>query len=115
MTPDEVLSHPPRVLSQSQREHYFEHGYVLIERLIAEDWLDRLSAVTAEFVEQSRRETASGKFFDLAPGHGAERPRVRRLKRPDERHPLYWQFATGPAAEAAADLLGPDVVFHHLS
>jgi hypothetical protein len=115
MTPDEVLSHPPRVLNQSQREHYFEHGYVLIERLIAEDWLDCLTAVTAEFVEQSKGETASGRVFDLAPGHSAERPRVRRLKRPDERHPLYWQFATGPAADAAADLLGPDVVFHHLS
>ncbi len=113
MTPEEVLSHPPRVLSQSQREHYFEHGYVLIERLIPEDWLDRLDAVTAEFIERSKRETASGQLFDLAPGHGAERPRVRRLKRPDEQHPLYWEFATGPAADAAADLLGPDVAFHH--
>ena len=28
MTPEEVLSYPARVLTQAQREHYFDHGYI---------------------------------------------------------------------------------------
>ncbi len=32
MTPEEVLSYPARVLSQAQREHYFEHGYVGVKK-----------------------------------------------------------------------------------
>ena len=30
MTPEQVLSHPPRVLSQKQREFYFSEGYILL-------------------------------------------------------------------------------------
>ena len=32
---------------------------------------------------------------------------------PDRLHDTYWEFATGPIADVAADLVGPDVVFHH--
>ncbi|PZP53261.1 MAG: phytanoyl-CoA dioxygenase, partial [Azospira oryzae] len=39
MTPEQVLSYPPRVLTQEQREFYFEHGYLLVERIIPEEWL----------------------------------------------------------------------------
>ena len=37
MTPEEVLSHPPRILSQKQREAYFEDGYLLLERIIPDE------------------------------------------------------------------------------
>ena len=39
MTPEEILACEPRVLSQAQREFYFEHGYVMVESLISADWL----------------------------------------------------------------------------
>jgi ectoine hydroxylase-related dioxygenase (phytanoyl-CoA dioxygenase family) len=113
MTPQQILAQPARVLSQQQREFYFKHGYVMIERLISPAWLDRLNSLTEEFVERSKSETQSGNVFDIAPGHSAERPRMRRLKRPDERHPLYWEFACDVIADVAADLVGPDVLFHH--
>ena len=32
MTPEDVLSHPPRALSQAQREFCFENGYLAVER-----------------------------------------------------------------------------------
>ena len=51
--------------------------------------------------------------YDLADGHGPDSPRIRRLKMPDRRHPVYWEFANGVIADVAADLVGPDVVFHH--
>ncbi len=50
MTPDEILSHPARILSQSQREDYFEHGYTSAQSLVPNDILDELVAVTDGFV-----------------------------------------------------------------
>ena len=113
MTPEEVLSHPGRVLDRAQREAYFADGYILIEGLIPEEWLARLRAVTDEFVEKSRGVAESDDVFDLSPEHRPERPMIRRLKEPDERHPVYWEFANDVIADVVADLVGPDVVFHH--
>jgi len=113
MTPEEVLSHRPRVLTQAQREAYFRDGYVAVPALIGRDWLERLEAVTAEFIERSRAFERSDAVFDLAPSHCKDAPKVRRLKTPDGQHPLYWEFAQATIADAVADVVGPDVVFHH--
>ncbi len=113
MTPELVLSQPPRILTQAQREHYFEHGYVGIESLVPADILAELVDVTNEFIEASRSETQSGRRFDIGPRHSKERAVLRRLKRPDDQHDAYWRFASGLIADTAADIAGPDVVFHH--
>jgi hypothetical protein len=39
MTPDEILSVPPRILTQAQREAYFRDGFLLVERAIDDDLL----------------------------------------------------------------------------
>src|SRR5882724_384624 len=105
MTPEDVLSKPPRVLSQKQRESYFANGYLLVERAVPMDWIERIRAVTVEMVERSRHQTASDAIFDLEPGHTAERPRLRRLSSPVEHHPLYWEFLNkSPLGDIAADL-----------
>ena len=113
MIPEEILSHRPRVLTQAQREAYFRDGYLAVPAFIGRDWLDRLEAATAEFIERSRKVAQSDAVFDLAPSHSAQSPKVRRLKTPDAQHPVYWEFAQGPIADAVADVVGPDVVFHH--
>ena len=113
MTPEEVLSHPARVLTRKQREDYFSNGYLAVESLFSADEVARIRAVVDEFVEKSRRESGSGDVFDLAPGHSAQAPRMRRLRRPHEQHALFWEVATGVLADVAADVVGPDVVFHH--
>ena len=113
MTPREVLSHPARVLTQAQRESYFADGYVAVESLFGADEIERIRDVVDEFVEWSRAETQSGVDFDLAPGHSAQAPRLRRLRRPHQQHDLFWEVTTGVLADVAADLVGPDVVFHH--
>ena len=113
MNPEEALSHPPRALTQAERESYFGNGYLSVERFVDGEWLERLRRIALEFVERSRAETRSGTVFDLAPGHRAGAPRLRRLKRPDEQHDAFREFATGAIADVAADLVGPDVVFHH--
>ena len=113
MTPEQILSHSPRVLTQAQREAYFRDGFLAVPGLVGRDWLDRLEAVTAEFIERSRKVAQSDAVFDLAPSHSAASPKVRRLKTPDDQHPAYWEFAQGVIADAVADVVGPDVVFHH--
>ena len=113
MIPEDVLSHSARVLTQAQREHYFEHGYVGVQSLIPADALAEVQAVTDEFVEKSCKETQSNDTFDVGPGHSADHPVLRRIKSPDEQHETYWKFATGILADVAADLVGPNVTFHH--
>lgn len=113
MTPEEILDHPARVLTQEQRAHYFREGFVCVEDFVPADVLAELVSVTHEFVNQSRAETSSGKIFDIGPGHGSDHPVLRRLKGPDDQHATYWSFAKGLMAEVAADLVGPNVVFHH--
>lgn len=113
MTPDAILSHPPRVLTQAQRERYFRDGFLAAEGLIPADWLHRLRTLSNEFLETSRGMTCSDEGFDLGPAHTAERPHVRRLRALVDRHPDFWRFAKDSAlADIAADLLGPDVKFH---
>lgn len=113
MDPQEVLKLHPRVLTQQQREFYHANGFLLIDRLIENETVTRLNQITAGFVEQSRDRTESDRTFDLASEHLREAPMVRRIKRPDEQHPLYWEVATGVVADVVADLLGPNVIYHH--
>lgn len=113
MTPDAVLAHAPRVLDRAQQERYFEDGYLLVENFIGAEWLARLRAVTSSFVEKSRGWTESDDLFDLSPGHGRDKPLIRRIKTPEDQSEIYWKFSCGTIADLAADLLGPDVGFHH--
>ena len=114
MTPEQILSHPPRVLTQAQRESYFEKGYVLVENVVPDEWIERLRDVTNDFVERSRDVTESDAVWDLEPDHTADSPRLRRLTSPVEQHAAYWEFASDSlVADVAADVVGPNVKFHH--
>lgn len=113
MTPEEILTVPARVLTQTQREHYFEYGYIAVEDFVPAEVIDALLDCVGSFIDKSRAETASGPIYDLGPGHTREQPLVRRLKSPDDRDPVFWNFASGLLADLAADLVGPNVVFHH--
>ena len=114
MTPEEVLSLSPKVLTQNQRESYFDKGYLLLEKLIDEEWLERLRAVTDEMIEESRSIAASDAVWDLEEGHSAETPHLRRLSSPNDQHLTYWEYASQSILpDVIADLVGPNVKFHH--
>jgi ectoine hydroxylase len=113
MTPEDILKHPANVLSQGQREFYFERGYLKVEGAVPQDVLDALRAATDELLEESRGVAKSNARFDLAPDHGARAPRPRRIRAAVDQHPAYWAFASSPLmADIAADVVGPDVKFH---
>jgi hypothetical protein len=86
MLVDEIRRTPAKVLTEEQRESYWEHGYLLLERFIPEEWLQRLRAATDEMVERSRALTASDRVFDLEPDHTADAPRLRRVTSPVDQH-----------------------------
>lgn len=114
MTPEQILAHKPRILSQAQRESYFDNGYICLERIIPETWVERLRQTTKEMVDRSRTVTKSDAVWDLESGHSAVKPKLRRLSAPCDHHPTYWEYVSQSLfADIAADLLGPDVKFHH--
>jgi hypothetical protein len=116
----QVLDHPPLVLSQREREGYFEDGFLIVPGYVGAPWLARLRAVVTAKIDESRPLTESDDQFDLAPEHSAEKPGIRRLRKAVDRHPDLWAFATDAAVvDLVADLLGPDVahrgpLFEHL-
>ena len=112
MTPEQILACPARVLTTEQRELYFERGYLFCERLISDEWVKSLHKRTNDKLEASRGQTESTKFCDLAPEHSSASPKVRRFTDLD-RDELFWRFANDAIADVAADLLGPNVTFHH--
>ena len=114
MNDDDILALPPRALSQSQRQFYFENGYLLIEGLIEDHWLSRLRAAVDEIIERSRSMTDSDESIWLEKGHAADDPRLLRLNCPDVHHPDFWTYAAESVLpDIAADLVGPDVRFSH--
>jgi hypothetical protein len=88
-----------------------ENGYILVERLLPDDWSARLRQATEEMVDKSRSITKSDATWDLDKGHTAANPRLRRLSSMNDHHPVYWEYASSkasPLPDAIADLVGPD-------
>ena len=114
MTPEQILRIAPRVLTQAQREFYFQEGYILLEAIIGDDWLEKLRAATDELIERSRTVTRSDAVWDLEPDHTPQAPRLRRVSAPVDQHPVYWDYVSQSiVGDVVADLVGPDVKFHH--
>ncbi len=114
MLEQDILKHPALLLTEDQRRQYFEDGAVLVEGAIPERWLLRLRAATAAAVERSRQVVASDSHYILEDGHSADAPRLKRLSSPVDHHQAFRDFAmASPAVDAAADLVGPNVTYHH--
>ena len=114
MTPEQVLSHTPKILTQKQREDYFRDGYILLPGFLPDTLVETLRAVTDEMVERSRSVTKSDAVWDLEKNHTPQNPRLRRLTSPNDHHPAFWEYASNSIlTDAIEDLVGPDVKFYH--
>lgn len=114
MLPEQVLAHRPNVLTEAQRAFYFEKGYLALPDYVPSTWIARLKAAMEELIERSRSVSQSTEVFVLEEGHSAERPRLHRIVSPHDQHPEFWAFMTDPVmTDLAADVVGPDVKFHH--
>ncbi|MAX64099.1 MAG: phytanoyl-CoA dioxygenase [Rhodospirillaceae bacterium] len=113
MRKEDIMSRPAKVLSQAQREEYFEDGAVVVPALIGAEWLGKLRDAIDRQIELSRAHTKSGAIFDLEPTHTAEEPRLRRVSSPCDQDEVFWQFLTdSKIGDAFEDLLGPNVKFY---
>ncbi|PHQ59024.1 MAG: phytanoyl-CoA dioxygenase, partial [Maribacter sp.] len=54
MTPEDVMAIAPKVLTQAQRESYFADGYLLLEKVLTDEWIERLRQATDEKINESR-------------------------------------------------------------
>ena len=108
-------------LTAEQIEQFREEGVLVVENAIAPALLARLRADFAGWVEESRGhesaygETIDGKpRFDLEPGHSAEHPALRRVNAPPEVSEAAYEAVTDSAmVDWIAELIGPDLRFHH--
>ena len=115
MTPEQILAIPPKVLTQAQREFYFAEGYLLLERAIDEAWMraparrDRRARRA-----QPRSHARPTPIFDLEPRHRAMRRACAAYRtRSSSTRCSGTTACDSPMPDIVADLVGPDVKFHH--
>ena len=102
-------------------EFFESRGYLLLESALDPGLLTALRRQFDAWVEESRDrfepwgEIADGRpRFDLEPGHSAEHPALRRVNAPtDISEDYYRAMRDSSIADAVADLIGPNLRFHH--
>ena len=107
---------PPhrRVLTDGQVAEYREQGFLTLRQVFDADLLRRLIETTDRLWEAGRRLEARTAHYDLASGHSAERPRIRRISSPTELDDVYLDVAfESVLGDIAADLVGGPVKFYH--
>ena len=74
MTPEQILSHPPKILSQEQREDYFDLGYVKVEGLIPKNTLVELRRMIDKVLDQAGKKPNLERYLIWAPGIARKNP-----------------------------------------
>jgi len=108
-------------LSEAQRDRFWRDGYLVVENAIDDHVLKQMQNDFNAWVEESRGhsqpygDTEDGHArFDLEPGHSAENPALRRVNAPVEvSEACYAAMASSRMTDFVADLIGPNVKFHH--
>ena len=108
-------------LTQAQKDAFWRDGFLVVESAVDQALLADLRQSFAGWVEESRGhdapygETINQRArFDLEPGHSAAQPALRRVNAPMEVSKSYFQaMADSPMTDCVADLIGPNVKFHH--
>ena len=109
---EDILSYPPKVLSEEQRNQYFRDGYLLLPGFVSSNWLNVLNDGLDDFIEESRKISKSTDSILLEEGHTSESPRLLRINQVVDHHEAFWKFATESALpDLACDIVGPDVKF----
>jgi phytanoyl-CoA hydroxylase len=102
-----------RFLTPAQVEQYHEEGYVVVEGVVDDVTRQRMKNALNELVEKSRAVSAHDDIYDLEPGHTADDPRVRRIKKPHLVYPVFNEFLYSDKFKAISqDLLGESVRLH---
>ncbi|MEM8795612.1 MAG: phytanoyl-CoA dioxygenase family protein [Pseudomonadota bacterium] len=109
------------MLSEEQVEVFRRDGAIVAENAVSPAELSALRSTFADWVEESRRhDTAFGTIcdgrprFDLDDDHATDHPSLRRVASPTDVSEIYATVAFDSVmTDMAADLIGPDLRFHH--
>ena len=101
------------MLTQSQITQFHRDGILLVENVADTNTLAAMREALADIVEKSRAVTQHNAIYDLEPDHTAEQPRLRRIKHPHLRHPVFNDFPRNkPLLDILKQLLGANVRMH---
>ena len=102
------------LLAETQISFYQENGYLVVENAISADLVALLREVMAGFQERAKKVKATDSLFDVAPGHGSDSPKLRRVKNPVDNHPEFNALMRSDTIlDIVAPLLGGTVRFDH--
>lgn len=109
------------VLSEEQRKQFWSDGFLVVENAVERDLLQTMQDDFSAWAEESREysepygETIDGRpRFDMEAGHTKEKPGLRRVNAPVEVSQAYFDaMASSLMTDCVADLIGPNVKFHH--
>jgi len=109
------------MLTKAQIDLFWDDGVIMVEDAVTPNQLDGLKTVFSKWVKESQNhnkdygEVLDGRpRFDLAPGHTRKTPGLRRVQSPEEISEVYADvMRNSKIADFAADLVGPDIRFHH--
>jgi len=115
MLPNEILSRQALTLNQSQREFYFDQGYLCLPELISYSAIESLREAMNRVIDLSKEITLSNHQFDLENRHSNKAPRLRRVAFVDDLDEELWSLCSNSViTNIAVDILGPDVRFRDL-
>jgi ectoine hydroxylase-related dioxygenase (phytanoyl-CoA dioxygenase family) len=100
------------MLTRSQIDDYNAIGAIVVADILNAAEIQRLRAVTDEFVERARGLTEHDAVYDLEDSHTPDSPRVRRIKATHLQHAAYASLMRHPKIIGVLqDLWGPDIRF----
>ena len=113
MLKENVLNTKAKILSNNQRQEYFEDGGIKIEKVLSQKWLNKANESIKIFIENSKTLSKSNNIYDLQSDHTYEDPKLRRISSPCDYSKALWELLSeGPIGDIAEDLLGPSVRFY---
>jgi ectoine hydroxylase-related dioxygenase (phytanoyl-CoA dioxygenase family) len=110
------------MLSQADKDQYRRDGYLEVEDAVTPEQLEAMRRELGHWVEESRQHdapfgdpTIDGRpRFDIGADHSPDHPALRRVNNPSDISPAFTAVMTAaPVVDMVADLIGPDVKFHH--
>ena len=101
------------MISKQQVEQYHEQGSIIVPGVLDEFTRKRMLSVLADLVEGSRKVATHDDVYDLEPGHSADEPRVRRIKKPHVVDSVFAEFMRSTNLTSVLQaLLGRSVRLH---
>ena len=110
MNPDEILNIPAVTLSQTQRECYFEHGFLLLEGLINDEQLARLREMAAELETRACEPDDCPEDFEFETRPETGKRQLRQVLCAGDYVAGLWDYATSAClVDVVQDLVGPNI------